>query len=607
MSVIEPASAFGRHAADPGPSPGPKGSWLERWYGLGALWGLFAAIYVAVILIARLEPYDGDDLVRLQQVRDLLAGQSWYDVTQYRMNPPHGAAMHWSRLVDIPLVGVTMILATVLPSNMAEYWASVLVPLLYLGAAMTLLRAIMMQLGFTPRTALGGLALALLFPLLPAAFAPMRIDHHSAQAVLGLVCALMLLRAPDYRAALCGGVAAAAWLVISLEGLPLVALLAALYGWRYAVKADRSLGWFLLALAGAAAALSLATRPPGEFAQWCDILLPAHWAAFAIAAGAAFGLAYLPGQHHFGGRSASLGALPLACAPLILMLPEGCRAGPLAAIDPLVEAYWYRNLHEGMPVWRLAPEYALSAIYLVALVAAGWWSAKRIGLMQGADKRLSWQVYGGLAFGAAGYGLLLQRAGLNAQLLALPLVLALLSLVMPRARAIAATLPRAFATAACLVLVTPAAAAIAGKQWQALAVQPIAQSQLSPPAGTADRCDFASLDKLPPSHIFTTFNASPAVLARTRHRVEVGGYHRNMAGLSRIIEAFVASDAVARPIIHSSGAHYLAVCLTDDSLMVLGEGRPGSLAQRLLHDDAPDWLTPEPAFANSSLRVYRVR
>ena len=41
--------------------------------------------------------------MRLVQVRDLLAGQGWFDLTQYRLNPPDGVAMHWSRLIDLPI------------------------------------------------------------------------------------------------------------------------------------------------------------------------------------------------------------------------------------------------------------------------------------------------------------------------------------------------------------------------------------------------------------------------------------------------------------------------------------------------------------------------
>ena len=46
---------------------------------------------------------DTDDNLRMSQVRALLAGQDWFDLRQYRLNPPVGADVHWSRFVDIPL------------------------------------------------------------------------------------------------------------------------------------------------------------------------------------------------------------------------------------------------------------------------------------------------------------------------------------------------------------------------------------------------------------------------------------------------------------------------------------------------------------------------
>jgi len=45
---------------------------------------------------------DNDDMMRLIQVRDFIAGQSWFDADQHRMGPD-GTAMHWSRVADIPI------------------------------------------------------------------------------------------------------------------------------------------------------------------------------------------------------------------------------------------------------------------------------------------------------------------------------------------------------------------------------------------------------------------------------------------------------------------------------------------------------------------------
>src|SRR6266545_1943259 len=61
-----------------------------------------------------------DDAMRLAEVRDLLNGQGWFDLTQYRLNPPAGVAMHWSRLIDLPIALLIRAGEIVLPAALAE-------------------------------------------------------------------------------------------------------------------------------------------------------------------------------------------------------------------------------------------------------------------------------------------------------------------------------------------------------------------------------------------------------------------------------------------------------------------------------------------------------
>ena len=72
--------------------------------------------------------WDPDDQLRLVQLRDFLGGQSWFDTTQYRMNAPDGAPMHWSRLIELPLALVVMAATPVLGSERAEMAAGIIVP-----------------------------------------------------------------------------------------------------------------------------------------------------------------------------------------------------------------------------------------------------------------------------------------------------------------------------------------------------------------------------------------------------------------------------------------------------------------------------------------------
>ncbi|MBK8543458.1 MAG: hypothetical protein IPL62_07705 [Caulobacteraceae bacterium] len=72
---------------------------------VGAMWAALTVLFILLNrhAIASMSLPDSDDYLRLQQVRDWLAGQNWFDVTQHRINPPVGGILHWSRLVDIPI------------------------------------------------------------------------------------------------------------------------------------------------------------------------------------------------------------------------------------------------------------------------------------------------------------------------------------------------------------------------------------------------------------------------------------------------------------------------------------------------------------------------
>ena len=51
---------------------------------------------------------DNDSMLRLVEIRDLIAGQGWFDLHQYRMGPQGGFVMHWSRLVDAPIAAIIL-------------------------------------------------------------------------------------------------------------------------------------------------------------------------------------------------------------------------------------------------------------------------------------------------------------------------------------------------------------------------------------------------------------------------------------------------------------------------------------------------------------------
>src|SRR3546814_9405936 len=80
------------------------------------------------------------------QVRALLDGQGWFDLRRYRLDPPNGADIHWSRLVDLPLAGLMLLLRLFMTGAEAEKAAVAIAPLLPMGVAMASLALVCRRL-----------------------------------------------------------------------------------------------------------------------------------------------------------------------------------------------------------------------------------------------------------------------------------------------------------------------------------------------------------------------------------------------------------------------------------------------------------------------------
>ena len=92
-------------------------------------WTIFGfALYVYVTsqtipfptVFHKLEFRGNDDFMRLLSVRTWLAGQSWFDMTQYQFVPPDGLSLHWSRYVDLGIGALQRTLALVMPDALAD-------------------------------------------------------------------------------------------------------------------------------------------------------------------------------------------------------------------------------------------------------------------------------------------------------------------------------------------------------------------------------------------------------------------------------------------------------------------------------------------------------
>lgn len=580
-------------------SPAPELRRAAFWAGLAWLACCLVLLWLSHGRFSALAFRDPDDAMRLVQVRDWLAGQSFFDVSQHRVNPPYGGPMHWSRIVDMPIAALILLLRPLLGAANAELVACIAVPLLLLGglvaAAFTAARRVAGS-----AVALVGVILLLTSPSILVQFAPLRIDHHGWQILLAGVA---LMGASDQRPARGGVIAAlalATWLQISSEALPYAALFAGLFALRHWIERDQGPRFLAFAVTlGLAAAILLALlRGPGALlATHCDALSYAYvWPLVALALAAA--LAGRVIGLDTARRRLIVAALAGGAAVLTFLGTGGpCLAGdPFAALGPVAYRLWYLKVMEGRPIW--AQDLAMrGAILLPAL--AGLAGALLAAWRSSGAARARWATLALLIVGATLVATLVMRALSVAHLFALPGIAWLIVLLFRRAQAARSPIIRVLGSAA-LVLLSPAGLS-AG--WIALVSRHPAEDK----SAAADcRAQFllAPLDRLPPATLFAPIDMGPDILLRTRHSVIATAHHRNVAGLTQVIRAFVADPQQARSIVAGSGATYLVGCDSLTELRSYARENPSGLAAMVRQGRAPDWLEPLPG--KGPLRIWRI-
>ena len=143
--------------------------------------------------------------------------------------------MHWSRLIDLPIAGIILVMRPFFGNPLAEVIACVAVPPLTLAAMCLAVYAALKRLLGVHRTLLVVALLVTSFPILTQK-APLRIDHHAWQVVASVgVLGGILARYPRLGGWLAGA-SMAIWLHVSGEALPYVVINGAVLGMRYMVR-----------------------------------------------------------------------------------------------------------------------------------------------------------------------------------------------------------------------------------------------------------------------------------------------------------------------------------------------------------------------------------
>ena len=592
----------------------------RRWLAFPVLLGLAWAVAAAVLFAERWPEmgqrlFDGDDAMRLVELREFLGGHSWFDLHEARLDPPVGYDTHWSRLIDAGLAGLFLTFRPFADPDLAERLMRAVWPLLWLLAAMTGVVALTWRMAGRNAALIAVVVSACAIPAFQH-FRPGRVDHHNVQIALALavVAAAAWSDRARHAATLAGaltGLAAA----VGLEGLPFLVTGGAALALRFVWTADDATrpapavqaAGPALARYGIALAVSM-------LAAFVVNVAPSHWSraacdAIAInwllaAAGSGLGLAVIARALSGAGPRARMIALGLVggAAVLAFVVAEPhCVFGPFALTDSAVKAIWLDYVDEMEPVVAVARNYPLVGAWLcsfplVGLVALGWL----------ARDRATRHDFGCLVAAAAFIAAVVATLGAEkiyayAMWFAMPIVVALAS------RLIASSGWRAAAARVGLALMLGPLIVTAVAL---LAIQSV-DAATTMRLGTAERAvctrndAYAPLARLPAGLVVTDINYGPYVLALTPHAVVAAPYHRITGGMIVAHTILNAPLEEARRAVDADRVTYVAICGRRTSNGVVPVA--GSLWAELDGGRVPVWLERIPGSRDDQFAVYRVR
>lgn len=546
---------------------------------------------------------DTDDNMRLMQVRALLDGQGWYDLRNYRLNPPVGFDIHWSRIVDLPIAGLILLLRPFVGVVEAEKLACGIAPLLPLGVTL-------IGLGATVRRLVSPVAWPLAIVFLMGStvalmmFMPDRIDHHGWQLAMLSLTVAGLCDPDGARGGITVGLASALSLTIGLEMLPYCAMAGAIITLRWVWDAGerRRLLAYAISLGGGCAAGYVIFASEANRVMRCDALTPI-WLSVFVAAGALLTLLALLSPEKRAVRFALAAVAGAVIAGGFATLFPQCLQRPEQVSDELY-ANWLSNVREAKPIYRHAfrTGFPLAALPVMGLIGAGIaiWRARRSPTLIG------WACVGLFALFSALMLLWQVRSGPAAQVMAIPGVTALAWMVLPWLLGQRSIFVKVLATGAVFVLIS---GMFAGMLLRALPID-VPKPYVKRVNRATGLCltmpAMTPLNRIPATTIFTFTDLGPRLIALTHHNAIAGPYHRNGDAILDVQHAFKGTPEEARAIMKRHGATMMLVCPNMAESTVYRDRAPGGFYDRLAHGETFEWLTPVPLPKGSPLRLFRI-
>jgi hypothetical protein len=553
---------------------------------------------------------DTDDNMRMAQVRALMNGQGWYDLRQYKLNPPEGYNIHWTRLVDLPIAALQLIIKPFFGGVIAEKASAALAPLIPLCVALFAMAVATRRL-VAPGAFAFSAALMLSCQAAMLMFMPLRVDHHGWQLTM-LVITIAGLADPNVRrGGLTMGLSSAASLTIGLELMPFLVITGAAIVLHWIWEAEESIR---LRAYGAALALGTAAGYLGfasyDNAIWrCDVLSPIWLSTMAVAGALAVGLSFLNSERWPVRLAVAVAGGAVLAIGFAMLFPQ-CIDRPEQISDELVRV-WFSNVREAKPLytqpWRTIV--AVVSLPVIGLIGAIWAARRAWGTRQ-------FGVWAPIAFVSAVSLLLVlwqSRQGPAAQVMGIPGATALCWAVLPKLAKHRSVFVRTFGVVAAFLLISGLATGLIIFSIPEAKKAPIAASEQRKDRAveTANgRCPSLSAMKpvaaLPATTIFTFNDLGPRLITVTHHKAVSGPYHRNGDAILDTYRAFGGTPDQARAIMRRHGATLLMTCPNMSESTVHRARHKNGFYSRLAKGEQFNWLTPVPMPKGSPLLVWKI-
>ncbi len=567
--------------------------WLESPVFGAAAFG--AGLVLASLLISVLSGRygkigpDGDDVMRLVQIKDLLGGQGWFDLTQYRLGADGGTVMHWSRLIDLPIILLTFLLTPFIGQSAALEAAISIWPALTLTlpAAGFILAARAYGGKYTLPFVFGIGAMVLLTHF---RFRAGAIDHHNVQ--LGLILlTLALIADPQRRTSrfAIAGLAAALAVAVGVEVWIFAAALAIAVAIDWAVTGEaarRGARAFGASFAAGLFVFLAATVRPSAYGQIaCDVL-----SGPVALTGAMGGLGLMLCAQFMSGRNRhsrilALGVLAGAALVTARLIAPQCLQNPLDSLSPLMQSVWLPSVQEARPVQATFSEgwedflFRYGTILPALLICC-------LLIRRPASARFA-LLFGGMIALTLAFSLLQVRFFVFVQLLSVvPMGIAAAHLLEHASRDRYARIQAILMTAAAL----PMMWALAGTVLDAAIRKPSPQGVVTAHVTSDDEALIAALNRLPRGRVLASANLGPDILNRTKHSVLYGNYHRNTLGIEATLQTLLSPSAEAEARLQTAGVDYVVFRPNDPEARQLAAASPDGFIAQLIKGTRFEWL-----------------